>query len=156
MPEIVSRQVAKLAATATGAGKLSYVDGMGKKRLIVITSPASVTWADGDTIASGIPIPVGSRFTCNAFVSNTAMGTSVICTIGIRNFKTKAVIDADGIGVSINVAAAGRTAVNSGALIASGAEYVTTEEAEVYATLSGATPTANAQIRIEVEVVTPD
>lgn len=156
MPEITSRQVAKLASSSTGAGKMMPTDAYGKKRVIVITSPAAVTWANGDTIASGIPLPVGTRFLADSIASHAAMGGSVVLDVGIRNFQSKVAIDADGVCAAVSVASAGRTLINNGALVAAGAEYITSEVAEVYATLSGATPTANAQIRIEVEVVTPD
>lgn len=156
MAERTSRQVAKLAATATGMGKMLPSDAYGKKRVIVITSPATVTWADGDTIASGIPLPIGTRLLASSYVSNAAMGSSVVLDVGIRNFSTQAEIDADGIATGVSVSSAGRTVLNNGALVAAGVESVTTVISEVYATLRGATPTANAQIRIEVEVVTPD
>ena len=156
MPEITSRQVAKLSASATGAGKQAYVDNGGKRRAVVITSPATVTWADGDTIGSGFPLPVGTRLMADSIASHAAMGASVVLDVGIRNFATKVAIDADGIASGVAVATAGRPVLNNGALVAAGVEYVTTEVCEVYATLRGAVPTANAQIRIEVDVVTPD
>ena len=156
MPEIVSRQVTSLANTTTGVGKALPPGVGGKVRKVVITSPATATWADGDTIASGVPIPIGSRFTANSIVSNAAMGSSVVLAVGIRNFATKAAISASGICSAVSVSSAGRTALNNGALVAAGVESVTTAVSEVYATLSGAVPTANAQIRIEVEYVSLD
>jgi hypothetical protein len=152
MAEIVSKQAAKIAANT----KLAPNEAYGKKRIVVITSPDTAAWAQNDTIASGIPLPIGTRFPCNSFVSHAAMGTSVTLDVGIRNFATKTAIDADGIAASADVAAAGRTALNNGALVAAGVEYVTTEVCEVYATLTGANPTDDAQMRIEVECVTPD
>lgn len=157
MPEITSRQVARLTGSATGLGKANYTDGLAKKRVVVITSPATATWANGDTIASGLALPIGTRFGCATFISCQDMGTSIVVDIGIRNFNTKVAIDADGIANDIDVATAAVRAVsNNGALVADGVEYTTTEVSEIYATLAGGTPTANAQIRIEVEVITPD
>jgi hypothetical protein len=83
------------------------------------------------------------------------MAASVVLAVGIRD-ASGTEIDADGICASVSVASAGRTAINNGALVAAGVEYITTVPCEVYATLSGATPTANAQIRIEVEYVGND
>lgn len=152
MAEQVSKQAAKVAAGT----KMSPNEAYGKKRCIVITSPDTVTWANGDTIASPVPLPVGTRFTCNSMVSCADMGTSITLDVGIRDVDGTA-IDADGIAAAVDVAtAATRASLNNGALIKDGTEYVTTEVSYVYATLNGGTPTANAQIRIEVEVVTPD
>lgn len=151
MAEITSRQAAKVAART----KMSPNEAYGKKRVIVITSPATAAWAQNDTIASPVLLPVGTRFTCNSYASHAAMGTSVTLDVGIRD-KNGTAIDADGIAAAVAVATAGRTAINNGALVNDGAEYVTTEPCYLYATLGGAAPTANAQIRLEVEVVTPD
>ena len=151
MAEIVSRQAAKVAAGT----KMSPNEAYGKKRVVVITSPATVTWAQGDTLASPVVLPVGTRFTCGTNASHAAMGTGVTLDVGIREVDGT-VIDADGIAAAVAVASAGRSAANNGALVAAGVEYVTTKPCQVYATLGGGTPTANAQIRVEVEVVTPD
>lgn len=151
MAEITSRQAAKVAART----KMSPNEAYGKKRVIVITSPATAAWAQNDTVASPVLLPVGTRFTCNSYASHAAMGTSVTLDVGIRD-KNGTAIDADGIAAAVAVASAGRTAINNGALVKDGAEYVTTEPCYLYATLGGAAPTANAQIRLEVEVVTPD
>jgi len=151
MAEIESRQAAKVAARS----KMSPNEAYGKKRVIVITSPATAAWAQNDTIASPQLLPAGTRFTCNSFASHAAMGASVTLDVGIRDVNGDA-IDADGIADGIDVSAAGRSALNNGALVAAGAEYVTTEPCYVYATLGGGDPTDDAQIRIEVEVVTPD
>lgn len=151
MAEIVSRQAAKVAART----KMSPNEAYGKKRVLVITSPATAAWAQNDTIASPVLLPVGTRFTCNSFASHAAMGAGVTLDVGIRD-KDGTAIDADGIADGVDVSGAGRSALNNGVLVAAGAEYVTTEPCYVYATLGGANPTDDAQIRIEIEVVTPD
>jgi hypothetical protein len=156
MPEIVSRQVTSLANTTTGVGKSLPPGTGGKKRTIVITSPATATWANGDTIASGVPIPIGSRFACTNYVSCGAAGASIVLAIGIRNFATKAAISASGIASAIDISAAARQIANNGALVAAGVESTTTVVSELYATISGGTPTANTQLRIEVDVITLD
>jgi len=83
------------------------------------------------------------------------MGTSIVAAIGIRDVDGVE-IDLDGIAASVDVAtAAARAIANSGALVAAGVNYVTTEPSYLVMTLSGGTPTANAQIRADVEVVFP-
>lgn len=151
MAEVVSKQAAKIAAGT----KLTGAD-YGHPRVVVFTSPDTVTWANGDTLGSGIRLPVGTRFVCGGMASFADMGTSITLDVGIRNASTLVAIDADGIAAAVDVAtAAARSQLNSGALIKDGVEYVTTVETEIYATLSGGTPTANAQIRIEVPVLLP-
>ncbi len=136
MAEIVSRQAAKIAAGT----KLSPHEARGKKRVIVITSPAAAAWAQNDLIASGIRLPIGSRILCESYVSNEAMGAGVTLDVGLRDYTTKVAVDADGIAAAVDVAAAGRTVLNT----------------EIYPTLGGANPTDDKQIRIEVSVVTTD
>lgn len=155
MAEITSRQVT--ARVLPGRAEPSQEGG--KVRKVFITSPASVTWADGDTIGSGKILPAGVRFTAGAIASHAAMASSVVLSVGIRAADGTAISGAGGaagIASSVSVASAGRTAINNGSLVAAGVEYITTVPCEVYATLSGATPTANAQIRIEVEYVGND
>ena len=155
MAEIVSRQVARLTASATGAGKQLYTDALGKVRAVVITTPATHALAQNDTIASGIRLPIGTRILGNSFVSNAAMGTGVSLQVGLRNFDTKAIISATAIA-NTSVATAGRSVLNNGAYITDGGEYVTDQPAEIYCTFTGADPTDNAQLRVEVMVCTPD
>jgi hypothetical protein len=152
MAEKVSKQAA--IANARTRNTIPKMGG-GKKTCIVITSPDTATWANGDTIASPVLVPKGSRFLCDSFVSHADMGTSIVLDVGIRDVNGTA-IDADGIHNDLDVAtAANRQAINNGALVADGVEYVTTQDCYVYATLAGGTPTANAQIRIEVSVLFP-
>ena len=155
MAEVSSRQVTAIAGSATSPGKL-LPSSNGKVKAATITSPASVTWANGDTIGSGVVIPAGARFLASSFVSCAAMGASVVLAVGTRDPVTKTAISASGIATGVSVAAATQAALNSGALVAAGVESITTAACEVYATLSGATPTANAQIRIEVHYLTND
>jgi hypothetical protein len=150
MAEQVSKQAAKVAAGT----KLTGAD-IGKPTYVVITSPDTVTWANGDTIASPVLIPKGSRPLCGGFASHADMGTSITLDVGLRTVAGVA-IDADGIHSALDVAtAAARAALNDGALVADGVEYVTTADCYMYATLAGGTPTANAQIRIEVPFLFP-
>lgn len=153
MAEIKSRQAAVMGTTA----KILAASVGGKVRKAIISSPATVAWANGDTLASGVRVPKGARFTLGSQAVHAAMGTSVKLDVGVRNFDTKEVVDADGIAAAVDVAAAGAgTVLANGALLAAGSEYIADQDLELYATLSGGTPTANAQIRIEVEYVTND
>lgn len=153
MAEQVSKQAAIVAA---GTKNLAPKMGGGTKRCIVITSPDTVTWAQNDTIASPILIPKGSRFLADSMASFADMGTSITMDVGIRAVDGT-VIDADGIAAAVDVAtAAARADLNSGVLVKDGAEYITTEDCYVYATLAGGTPTANAQVRLEISVMFPN
>lgn len=151
MAEIVSRQAAKVAANQKMAPNEAY----GKKRVVVITSPATAAWAENDTIASPVVLQPGTRVLCDSFVSHGAFGASVVLNVGLRK-PDGTVIDADGIAASVDVSAAGRSALNNGALVAGGVDYVLTEPAVIFATLAGGNPTDDAQLRIEVSVATVD
>ncbi len=152
MAEISSRQAAKIAAGT----KILPTESTGKKRVLIVGTPATHALGNGDTIASGVPLPVGTRFLSGSLVSNAALGSSVTLDVGIRDFKTKVAIDADGIAAAVAVATAGRSALNNGDLVKDGAEYVTSVVSEVYLTIGGAAPTANTQLRVEVEYVAID
>ncbi len=153
MAEQVSRQAAKVAAGT----KMAPNEAGGKMRTVVITSPAAVTWANGDTIASPVVIPVGSRILCGSFISCVDMGTSITADLGLRNANTGVAVDLDGIAAAVDVAtAAVRSVANNGALVADGIEYVTLVPTVAVLTLNGGTPTANAQIRAEVTYVSAD
>jgi hypothetical protein len=150
MAEINSRQKTAIAA---GSKVLNSVHGTPK--CLVFTSPAAAAWAQNDTFASGMRIPKGSRLLASSMVSHGAMATSVTVDVGLRNFDTGVAIDADGIAADVSVAAAGRTAINNGALVAAGVDSVTTEDAEVYVTIEGANPTDDIQMRFEIWYLPP-
>lgn len=150
MAEQTSREAARLASTAAG-GKLRAASSS-TTAASVITGPATVTWANGDTIGNRDLIPPGSRI-IGAFVSNAAMGASVVANVGLRAFTadgTGAAVDAAAVVSALSVASAQSSFVASGTYTAAGAEQVTTVPTEPYVTLSGATPTANAAIRVAV------
>jgi hypothetical protein len=152
MPEFNSRQAALIAS---GQKVQSNSDGTG--RTLTIITPATAAWAANDTIASGLMIPKGSRLKLGSLVSTAAMGAGITLSVGIRNFRTKAAITgaggAAGIASAVSVASAGVFQLNNGSLCAAGVDYIVPEDAEVYATLAGGTPTANAQARIDIEYV---
>ena len=152
MAEQTSREAARLASSAAG-GKLRGASSS-EIRATVITGPATVTWANGDTMGNRDRIPAGSRIV-GALVACADMGTSITLDVGLRNFTsdgTGAAIDADGIVAALDVATAAvpTSLSGTGALVTSGAEYVTSVDAEPYFTLNGGTPTANAAIRVTV------
>jgi hypothetical protein len=144
MAEIVSRQAARVAASATGVGKMLPTD-MGKIMAVVIDSPDTAAWAQNDTIASPVAIPVGA-IPLGAFVKHGAFGTSVTLDVGLRNYKTAAALDADGIVAARAIASAGNGYDASGALCLNPAAQ--TVVSQMYATLGGADPTDNADITI--------
>lgn len=153
MAEQVSKQAALVAA---GTKNLAPRMGVGKKVVIVFTSPDTVTWANGDTIASPYKLPKGSRILSDSYINCADMGTSITCDVGLRKASDGTAIDADGIAAAIDVASAAvRAIANNGALVKDGVEYITTEDSYIYATLNGGTPSANAQIKIEVSVMLP-
>lgn len=153
MAERVSKQAAKVAANTKD---LAPMMGGGVLRVFTITSPDTVTWANGDTCASPLPIPKGSRV-IGANVSCADMGTSITLDVGLRKTSDGTAIDADGIVAALDVASAAVAAYNaSGALCKDGVESITAYESNAYFTLNGGTPTANAQIRVDVLVVTPN
>lgn len=149
MAEIVSKQVAR-----ANAGKMRPSD-FGKVRVVYITSPDTVAWADGDIIASGVRLPTGTKFLTATVINCDAMGASVVADIGLRDWVTKVAVDQDGLAEDIDVATTGRKAASNGVYVTKGADTVTTVATELYMTLAGAAPTANKQICAEVYCIVP-
>lgn len=153
MAEITSRGVAKLAAVP-GTGKMTPGDFGGRVRSVIIETPATHAAALNDTIGSGVSIPAGARFLGLGAVQVIGAGAaSSTLSIGLRNPDTKVAIDAGAIATGVALTTAGRIpAVNGTYVNANGT--VSAASAEVYATFTGANPTANQQIRAEVFFVT--
>lgn len=163
MAEQVSLEAAKVAA----GNKLTNDEALGRVKVISISSPlaaAATAWAQNDTIASPVDIPIGSRI-LGYRVFHEAMGTSVTMDIGLRASASvdsaQTVIDVDGIADGLDVAAAGNKseADSVGALIgvsATQAIYKTTQVSNVYATLLSANPDDGQVFRIDVLVALPD
>lgn len=152
MAEHSSRQKANI----TAGTRMKPAEVGGKVRCLIITSPADADWAQNDTLASGVPLPIGTRILGSSIVSHGALGASVTMDIGLREYATGTAIDLDGIASNLDVSAAGRTAANNGALVAGGAEYITSVVSEVYVTLGGANPTDDAQFRVEIYYLSTD
>lgn len=106
------------------------------------------TLATSDTILLG-ELPKGARIRKDWLVNCGAGTASSTLDIGLRKKSDGTVIDADGIAASVNTAAAGYKDANTGALIAAGAEYVTTEAVEVYATVTGAVFAASQALTVD-------
>jgi hypothetical protein len=145
MAEVKSTQT---TAVAAGYKLLPSADGGHKRLFYARYVQGAGTQAINDTIYLG-DLPKGARI-CKDWLVNCAAGTaSSTMDIGLRVKSTGTVIDADGIAAAVNTAAAGYKDANTGALIAAGAEYVTTAEVEVYATVTGAVFAAAQALTVE-------
>lgn len=145
MAEVKSTQMTSVAA---GQKLLPNADG-GRIRLFYARYvQGASTQAINDTIYLG-DLPKGARILKDWLV-NCGTGTaSSTLDIGLRKKSDGTVIDADGIAASVNTAAAGYKDANTGALIAAGEEYVTTEAVEVYGTFTGAVFAASQKLTVE-------
>lgn len=151
MAEVNSVQAQKVADRK----KLLPAESHGRQRVLVATLAAThAAYAVNDTILLGT-VPVNSRFLTGAVLSVGGSGTaSSTVDVGIRNAKTKEVIDADGVTAGADISAAGKIVADTGALVAAAADYITPVDVEVYATVLGAALAANQQIRFEIPYVT--
>lgn len=153
MPEFNSRQITALAGVPKV--KASPFD-FGEPSLLLGATPATVTWANGDTFVIGV-IPRGSRILRSGKCWHGAFGASVTMTIGVRDAVTKTAIDAAGLLASASVATAGLVKnIDTGNLLNQVNGYLVTADVEVYATFAGATPTANAQAEFEIAYLCAD
>jgi hypothetical protein len=149
MAEVNSTQGAKILA----AQKLLPHESFGRVRILAAKMPAVHAGAAiNDTIFLG-RIPVNSRILAEGIVGCAAGTATSVLDIGLRKTKDGTVIDADGIAVGIDIAAAGTKSAINGALITNGAEYVTTEEVDVYATVRVAALAANQALKVELSYV---
>lgn len=145
--------------TAIAAGSKVLPSAHGKVRCLHFSTPATAAWAQNDTFRSGIKhfIPKGSRILPSSYVSRTAFGSSVTMDVGLRALDASGTeIDLDGIAAALDVSAAGVSLLNTGVLVKDGANYVTTQDAEVVATLKAANPTDNAQAAFYIFYVCND
>ncbi|HAV37449.1 MAG TPA: hypothetical protein DCX52_14035 [Massilia sp.] len=150
MAEVNTAQGAALIARK----KLQAHESHGRVRVLASKMPAVHAGAAvNDTIFIG-RLPIGSRILTDGIISCAAGTAACVLDVGVRKTRDGAVIDADGIAVGIDVAAAGSKAAINGALIANGAEYITAEEVDVYATVRGAALAANQSLKFEIQYVT--
>lgn len=146
MAEVNSTQGAKLVA---GTKLLPY-ESHGRVRALCSKMPTTYASAPiADTIFIG-RVKANSRFLGTGIVSCGAGTASSTISIGLRSTRTQTVISATALATGLDIAAAGVKAVNTGAYIAAGAEYVTTEEVDVYATIAGAALAANQSLKFEL------
>lgn len=158
MAEIVSLEAAKVAAGT----KLRNDEALGRLHVLSISSPATAAWAQNDTIASPVDLPVGARI-LGYVLYHGALGASVTMDIGLRAALSvdaaQTVIDVDGIADGLDVAAAGIKSSFSAAgnLIGVAAQtiYRTTQVSNVYISLLSANPTDDIQFRLDVLVALP-
>lgn len=149
MAEVNTTQGAKLVANQ----KLMPHESHGRIRALASKMPAVHAGAAiNDTIFIG-RLPIGSRILTDGIVGCGAGTATSVLDIGLRKSRDGTVIDADGIAVGIDIAAAGNKDAINGALITNGAEYITTEEVDVYATVRVAALAANQVLKIELPYV---
>ncbi|MFT3720412.1 hypothetical protein [Pseudorhodoferax sp.] len=145
MAEINARGAAEIAA-----GRKVLFDSDGKSGTAVVEMPAVHAAANGDTAGSGIVLPKGTRFLCPVTVSCAAGTASATLSVGLRNPRTKAAIDAAALVSAASISAAATAQVNTGTKLIGGQRYVLDQDAEIYLTFGGATPPANQAVRVEV------
>ena len=146
--------------TATSAaialGQKTNPTNHNRVRVAVIeTVPNYAAPANGDTFASGIVLPKGSRLLCPVTVSNGTNTASTTLSVGLRDPITKVAIDATAVVNAAAIATAGCAQVNTGTKLTAGQTYTLTQDAELYCTFGGAIPAANVDIRVEVSYVAP-
>lgn len=157
MAEQTSREAARIASSTYGYKM--HPGSSGVVRVSRISGPATVAWAQNDTCGNRDRIPKGSRL-LGAVIHSADMGTSVTLDVGIRAWTsdgTGTAVDADGIVAAADVATAAVTGsfLATGALVASGDEYITLADVEPYFTLGGANPTDDALVAVDVLYTTP-
>lgn len=145
MAEVKSTQTTAIMA---GYKVLPSADGGRKRMFYARYVQGAGTQAINDTIYLG-DLPKGARIGKDWLVNCSAGTLASELHIGLRSKANGTVIDAGGIAVSVNTAAAGYKDANTGALIAAGEEYVTTEAVEVYATVIAAVFAANQKLTVE-------
>ncbi|MEN2673383.1 hypothetical protein [Herbaspirillum huttiense] len=136
------------------AGSKMTATANNRERVAIIDTAAAYSAASGDTFGTGIIIPKGARLLA-PYLSNAAGNASSTLSIGIRDAVTGVAIDATALINAASLAAASSGQVNTGSKITGGQYYVMPQDVELYGTFGGATPLANAAIRVEVQYVAP-
>lgn len=144
------------SAAAYQLGQKAHPTAFNRARSIVVSMPAAyASIAAGDTVATNLVIPAGSRLVNGVFISNAANAASVTVAVGIRDAITKVAIDATAIAAATAITSAANALITTGTKLTGGQEYYVPSDAEVYLTFAGAASTANAQLRIEVPFISP-
>ena len=155
MPEFNSTQMAAVLANAKILG--SEQGGNIRRFFSRIVLPAGVVI--NDTFYFG-RLPRGARIVRNSVVVSCSAGTaSSVLDLGTRlNASPGTVIDADGIAVGVDIAAAGQkllTGAAIGAFLLNGADdTVPAAEVDVYGTIRGANGATGQAIVVEFQYVT--
>lgn len=136
------------------AGSKMTATANNRERVAIIDTAAAYTAANGDTFGTGIIIPKGARLLA-PYLSNAAGNASSTLSIGIRDAVTGVAIDATALINAASLAAASAGQIGTGTKIVNGQYYVMPQDVELYGTFGGATPLANAAIRVEVQYVAP-
>lgn len=136
------------------AGSKMNAASNNRERVAIIDTAAAYSAANGDTFGTGIIIPKGARLLA-PYLSNAAGNASSTLSIGIRDAVTGVAVDATALINAASLAAASAGQVNTGTKIVNGQYYVMPQDVELYGTFGGATPLANAAIRVEVQYVAP-
>jgi hypothetical protein len=150
MPEFNSTQMAAVAAN----GKILGAEQGGNLRRFFSRIVVPAGGAINDTIYFG-RLPRGARIVRNSTVVSCTAGTaSSVLDIGLRlTAPPNTVLDADGIAVGIDIAAAGQklpTGAAIGAYLVNGIDdNVPTAEVDVYGTVRVALPASGQQIVVE-------
>ena len=149
MPDINGRAAAELAA-----GRKVLPDTQGESGRAVCEMPTTYTAAQNDTVGTGVILKKGTRLLCPVTISNAANTASLTLAVGLRNPVTKVATDATAIAAATAITTAATQQVNTGTKLTAGQRYVLESDQEIFFTLAGATPTANAAIRVEVPYIT--
>lgn len=143
-------------AAAIALGQKVNPTNQNRVRVAIFEMPAAYAApANGDTFATGIVLPKGSRVLLPVTVSNAANAASVTLSIGLRDATTKVAVDATAIVSALAIASAATAQVNTGTKLTAGQFYTLPQDCEIYGTFGGATPNANVQIRSEISYVSP-
>lgn len=153
MAEILT---ASRSEVARQAGQKAHPTALNNARGCVIDTPAIYASLNiGDTVATDLVIPAGSRLLAGATLSCAAGNASSTISVGIRDSTTKAVIDATAIIAATSIAAAATAQFNTGTKVINGQYYIVPQDSEVYLTVGGAATLANQPIRVELSFVSP-
>jgi hypothetical protein len=144
------------SSAAIVAGRKTDPTDQNRVRVAVFQTAATYAAVpSGDTIATGLVLQKGTRLLCPVTLSNATNAASVTLAVGLRDAVTKVAIDATAIMAATAITTAATAQVNTGTKLTAGQFYTLPQDAEIYATIGGATSTANAQIRVEISYVAP-
>lgn len=139
MAEITSKETALIVA----GKKLYNAQDAGRERIQLIISPVAYSgFASGDTMGTGQKIMTGARL-LGGVLSCGAGAASQYFHVGIRDFVTKAVIDATAFANGQTVTSAGYYSLANGTKTSGGVDYTVTQDVEAFITSGGAVGPAN-------------